>query len=120
MNLLSELRIGNYLFRDGVVVTIDARSIFDLWDDCLPEKYGYKAIPITEKWLLSLGFVEEFSTNKKNRWLSKGCVSYNCQLNRIELTCGGSPRLILPKNIIYIHQLQNLYFALTDEELLVK
>jgi hypothetical protein len=40
-----ELRVGNYLMKDGVMVKIDARSIFDIWE----ETKEYEPIPLTEE-----------------------------------------------------------------------
>jgi hypothetical protein len=57
----NELRIGNLLKRNGIVVTIDGRSIFDIWDDDGIVKLGYEPIEITENLLLKMGF--------KKRWI---------------------------------------------------
>lgn len=50
---VNNLRVGNYLLKDGVTVTIDARSIFDIWSDENLNK-EYKPIPLTEEWLKRL------------------------------------------------------------------
>ncbi|MGK3945644.1 hypothetical protein ABK046_45785, partial [Streptomyces caeruleatus] len=51
----SELRIGNYLKSD-VVVKIDARTIFDIWES----SKKYEPIPITELWLYKFGFEQRY------------------------------------------------------------
>lgn len=113
----SELRINNYLYNDGVVVKIDARTIFDIWDD--KGLKNYKPIPLTEEWMLKFGF-KKLSHN--NIW--QKITNANRVLNLEEadgyiknaVGFGVSEdgyRMIQ----IYVHQIQNLYFALTNEEL---
>ena len=43
-----ELRVGNYLMKDGIMVKIDARSIFDVWE----ETKEYEPVPLTEDIML--------------------------------------------------------------------
>ena len=104
----SELRINNYLYNDGVVVKIDARTIFDIWDD--KGLKNYQPIPLTEEWLLRFGF--EKKGMNRTRWTfwkidlvedEKGIYSFD------------ESRIYI--DIKYVHQLQNLYFALTNEEI---
>lgn len=40
-----ELRVGNYLMKDGIMVRIDARSIFDIWE----QTKDYQPILLTEE-----------------------------------------------------------------------
>lgn len=40
-----DLRVGNYLMKDGVMVKIDARSIFDIWE----ETKEYEPVLLTEE-----------------------------------------------------------------------
>jgi hypothetical protein len=114
----NELRIGNLLYNNNVLVTIDARSIFDIWDDKGLKEY--KPIPLTEEWLLKFGF-------SKRAVLSS--VLYDMKNPRFSIYLNppidksnkwnilGIEKNI---NIQYVHQLQNLYFALTGEELTIK
>lgn len=116
----SELRIGNYLKRD-VIVKIDARSIFDIWE----ETKEYQPIPLTEEWLLRMGFdqVEKYFTIKTGWYFGAGNEQKQTKLN-IKHTSTGRFFVVSPANgSIYlssVHQLQNLYFALTSQELEVK
>ncbi len=100
-----ELRIGNYLKKD-VVVKIDARRIFDIWE----ETKEYQPILLTEEWLLRFGFV---SNPYQDRYENKS-IHVQCNKTRgvTELWIENMP------HIKYVHQLQNLYFALTGEELI--
>ena len=45
-----ELRVGNYLLKDGILVKIDARSIFDIWE----ETKEYEPILLTEDIMVRL------------------------------------------------------------------
>jgi len=119
-----ELRIGNYLqTKTGdltCVTDIEAVNAFDgmyiFW--C----YGYsesqiEPIELTEDWLLRLGFKKTPTkyyigelNELHNRLLDlvlctdKNVISYQDYLHPI----------------LYVHQLQNLYFALTNNELTLK
>ncbi len=50
-----DLRIGNYIYNDKVVVQADGRTIFDIWSG----EGKYKPIPITDEWLFKFGFVKD-------------------------------------------------------------
>ena len=105
----SELRIGNYVYFHGDVeeINIDHFNIFNIIKDgaLLP-------IPLTEEWLLRFGFEK----NGNNQFiLMEGSVDilFNKDLNG--WTCDGINFSINMTE--HVHQLQNLYFALTGEEL---
>lgn len=115
----NELRIGNHLYNDGVIVKIDARSIFDIWNNEGLKKY--KPIPLTEELLLRCGF-ELTNTKKKQyfKWVNRGRklrvlrgikrVGY-----RFFATSEG-----FYFDCQYLHQLQNLYWILCGDELNIK
>jgi hypothetical protein len=70
---------------------------------------GYEPIPLTEDWLLKFGF----ETNGKKMKIE------------LELELEGDKKLFFVHSrgeihIQYVHQLQNLYFALTGKELTIK
>ena len=69
-------------------------------------------IPLTEDWLLKFGFV---SNPYQDRY-EKGDIDVECDKTKGEtiLWLAGAPY------IKYIHQLQNLFYALTGEELTIK
>jgi len=106
-----DLRIGNYIMQGGKITCVEklSRSIDD-WDrtngkrtqDCQP-------IPLTEEWLLKFGFETQGIMAKV--WILKN-------INVWALDGGFANDLDYPIN--YVHQLQNLYFALTGEELTTK
>ena len=68
-----------------------------------------KPIPLTEEWLVEFGFEKAL-----NGWWSDNEIwSYNDG----KFYLGANTYL---SNVKYVHQLQNLYFALTNEELTLK
>lgn len=68
-------------------------------------------IIITKEWLLKFGFTLEYTNGGFTKW-EKG---------KFMLLDGKLPFPIhQKKRIDYVHELQNLYFALTGEELTVK
>lgn len=120
----NELRIGNYIFNDTDIVTVigisktaveissdeneQANYTCYKYSDIHPE---LSPVPLTEEWLMEFGF------------------GITCNIvadkNKVELVYEqGIWRYYLSKttwkDIMYVHQLQNLYFALTGEELTVK
>lgn len=117
----TELRQGNkMIFRfktDSIpeekVIDITLRDLNHI--DRHPE--FYKPIPLTEEWLVKFGFEKSiyhcdiYELNKNGFEISfdfKDRVINGCYLECIEL------------DIKYVHQLQNLYFALIGKELTIK
>lgn len=111
----NELRIGNLIYYDNRVFEIDtlAKEIPTLntiefgigvvnWNDLKP-------IPITEEWLLKLGFRESESNLRKGNIIIRFGENDRLIITLID-------QIVLPK-IQYIHQLQNLYFAIYQNEL---
>ncbi|MCT4085466.1 hypothetical protein HZP81_17095 [Elizabethkingia anophelis] len=106
----NELRIGNYVNHNGFApITIDAVDIIH----CQQHPEAYKPIELTEEWLLKLGF------NKSK--FSSNCFKIT---NGYKFDFAGGKVLYLDsirlEHIKYIHQLQNLHFALGGEELTIK
>lgn len=72
-----------------------------------------KFIPLTEEWLFKLGFECIFTHDDHHYYLE----SLDLGLDRSYQPFGiGQYKL----EFEYVHQLQNLYFALTGEELILK
>lgn len=110
-----ELRIGNlieYFYPHEEEWGTLSVSIEDLED---VHKESFRPIPLTEDWLLKMGFSNqnfywscidenfEIAELKNNEWIHS--------INGCEYTDG--------KTFKYVHQLQNLYFALTNTELTI-
>ena len=104
----NELRIGNCVKLNNSYTTLVPR---DFQRYC--KSYGifeeFEPIPLTEEWLLKFGY------RKNTPFFTDGSIIEFYENNGM-LFCE------LPDNntilhIKYVHQLQNLYFALTGEEL---
>jgi hypothetical protein len=110
----SEMRIGNYAIREGVVVQLDGRSIMDAESGTV----SYEAIPITQEWLVRLGF------NEFSRDMGRIIFRHDKDMLMLEFIKGICwfvfNNEILSNEIKAVHQIQNLFFALTDEELKIK
>jgi len=116
----NELRIGNLIYVDSklryVFGTIykTIQHNYNTQNSTYSENYENECepIPITEEWLLKFGFeVYEFD-NKENQYRFKDRLIVIRDNNFHDY--GTSVKL---KSV---HQLQNLYFALTNEELTIK
>ena len=126
----NELRIGNFLNseRFGIcqVITI-YKNNFDVSTEGKHKKEWFlglecNPIPITEEWLLKFGFEkdEEFDNHFVDFGsLKQEIIRYAIDSNyfTIELFAG---QVFEIENTKYIHQLQNLYFALIQKELELK
>lgn len=113
----NELRLNNYVLETEQVVLLSTN--YDLFK-CLvnvDREIGYKPIPLTEEWLLKFGFKKvgiNFELNSIVIWYS----SYEkCFVWRFMNVGEDADRKV---RLDYLHQLQNLYFALTGEELTIK
>ena len=112
-----ELRIGNYVnlmlnHEDYKTITI---TLLDLWD--IEKKNGeYEPIEIDDEWLLKFGFEKEIQNYPKQDYdrYNLGSIAYN------SFSGFWYNNRILKYQIKYVHQLQNLYFALTNKELIIK
>ena len=126
----SELRIGNLVlcntsigFVDKVipVYSVSENEIvlyheptkeYIYSNDCLIEP-----IPLTDEWLFKFGFEKTLNQYRKPTLLNK--IGYN-NIPFILLFLDNQYQyddLRFRTNIKYVHQLQNLYFSLTGEEL---
>jgi hypothetical protein len=117
----SDLRIGNLVDLGNRIAKIIeiahlACVVVDLEEtqDTIEDYERVKGIPLTEEWLLRFGFEK----NNNNQFiLMEGSVDilFNKDLNG--WTCDGINFSINMTE--HVHQLQNLYFALTGEELIL-
>jgi len=132
----NELRIGNLIQGEeiGEVIKIDitdGRHILTSEEDGGGEDDFYPIL-LTEEWLLKFGF--EWETEEKNHiqlslpdknlypeskitfyQLGKS-IDIHCQLYQSGYLDG----MFTTFAVKYVHQLQNLYFSLTNEELTLK
>ncbi len=134
-----ELRIGNYVIANGLhegkIMTIeqiggkgtldDERRVIFFSEHTAGEFAKHcKGVPLTEQWLIDLGFYKfsygfNLETLRMDA-LSHGHITfyrYSPDVFKIEL--GTSSGYIFGEpSIKYVHQLQNLYFALCGKELI--
>ena len=115
----NELRIGNYVKINKYIFPVKIQDI-EAIDDAMSLA---EPIPLTEEWLLRFGFIRE------EEYDEGGLVDYRYELNKDNLefvSFWGSEDLVginqcqTGVDCEYVHQLQNLYFALTGEELTIK
>ncbi|WP_426473425.1 hypothetical protein [Chryseobacterium balustinum] len=138
-----ELRIGNWVEfngKHGIVITIGKKSVIIELGTKIKEHSAYtesenpnldeiKPIPLDEEWLLKFGFknitlkyqenseliglylenLDSYLTFDNNEW----------RLEQDDDWRDGGNHHDLP-NFEFVHQLQNLYFALTGKELTLK
>lgn len=121
----NELRIGNLTFEFNQNDNEWIESNVSCWDfekarlnNNETEFEHRKHIPITEEWLLKFGFEEESDTEGDIYMVKQPLWIYENE--RIYYSKSRDDYFFYLKNIFYVHQLQNLYFALTGKELEIK
>ena len=104
-----ELRIGNYVQdHNGQILDIIRLEGMEITDYLKP-------IPITEDWLKRLGF-ENYGHIYTLHFKNGFALNYNTSLKSWFLSIHSTTTTAI-SDFKYVHQLQNLYFALTGEEL---
>jgi hypothetical protein len=123
----NELRIGNYIYRLGVKsivksVTKGSENVdyVQLINSDVLTTNQVDPIPLTTEWLLNFGFEHrKCGICGQDQWAGfdfyiKDWLTFRGNLEK-------DNRLILAPyfdcQIFYVHELQNLYFALTSEKL---
>ena len=140
---LRELRIGIYVkpFKKKHNGTLASELDFVCLNqldiiDVFYEGYNLETIPLTEEWLIKFGLYNnlklnynkrqgvEYRFNKKKLGTYIIKRYYNNSLYNMQFVYDDKhnniPNEQIWVNIKYVHQLQNLYFALTGKELQIK
>ena len=107
-------RLGNFYLENGAVKTVTPNVIEQLFES--EHRQWFEPIQLNEEWLFNLGFAQFV---KNNYWYRIGfgtkilniSISGNLEIENINGNC------VNIGSIDYVHQLQNLYFALCGEEL---
>ena len=133
----NELRIGNYVTHgneklckvisienDKAELSYDGESNGISWHYFKKVHPFIEPIPLTEEWLVKFGFEKKEDLNSKDypfahSIFTKSSKSRLCNEFKIGANQNGF-HFYSMVYINYIHQLQNLYFALTGEELEIK
>lgn len=128
----NELRIGNYVEHNGnwsyrdhsapKIIQWEESDFYALGESTIFLE-DIKPIQLTEEWLLKFGF--EKNKSNKNRFIHyiSGFEIERQGSKFAYAVWGGEDAPFLTQffgHHNYVHQLQNLYFALTGEELTIK
>ena len=131
----NELRIGNLYNQFGNIHQVNGHIISEL-EKAPQGQLWCKPIPLTEEWLLKFGFEksqEQWYTIKYftdcNLATEQMAITYNLSSNRCavfdaieetDIVNILSYPIYTSKKVLYVHELQNIYFALTKKELTMK
>ena len=121
----TELRIDNLVYRRFKVVRVRHETLNNLQIHPLIIGRLYQPIKITEEWLLSFGFEKREQGVCNYFHIGTNPVTHDWLFDLVWLKeCRNTDKyegFPFYKNgrfvIKYVHQLQNLFFALTQEEL---
>mgnify|MGYP003659990312 CR=1 FL=1 len=119
-----ELRIGNLIQKNGYVFTVEeilgkdncviAAGEKDISLELIESNEQTKPIILTEEWLVKFGVLFGFNHCGSVYDIEYGLNGYNLRLN---YDVGMSKYI---GSIKHVHQLQNLYYALTGEHLVIQ
>lgn len=123
----NELRIGNLIkpcnnnywsewYLNKVRTTGVRCTIETLLDK--DEYWNWEYIPLTEEWLFKFGLLEVKKGKKYT--VSAGIANLYITENGKKYNYAVYEKPFFIQKIKYVHQLQNLYFALTGQELQIK
>lgn len=119
-----ELRIGNFItvcnpkdelleIRTPTIERLNVHHLSDIYFENVD--WVYQPIPLTEEWLLKLGFENYDSLMFSiDDLLVVDLEDFTFGINTFDIFW------MTNANAIYVHQIQNLYFSLTGKELEIK
>lgn len=140
---VQELRIGNYIMDSPINgdEPLEVHAIYSnlvIHEDTHIYNDEIRPIPLTEEWLLNFGYIHnkeweifhlsEYSieniSHQKNSRLVLRFINGKIQCLQFYLDSMSNPqwqpRLIFIQEIKYVHQIQNIFHELTNEELTIK
>jgi hypothetical protein len=120
-----ELRLGNL-----ILVNEKVQEVIEL---PLPEncnKKNTKGVPISKKWLINFGFkniVDKLDIRSLDLFIGDGSIGFysnnESDYSHVYVYCEthkDADQVRIGDNLLFVHQLQNLYFTLTNQELNTK
>jgi len=122
-----ELRLGNliYVKYDGInpqtkIRKVSLATISEVTRD--GNDISYKPIPLTEEWLVKFGFYGKYKSVNTQWSLGGFSIQQESNVDEEHNTIPTEQRFHYNWDFVveYVHSLQNLYFALTGEELAIK
>ena len=112
----NELRIGNLILKNGKLHYTNYMTIRDVFGLSVTDKVKFEPITLTEEWLLKFGFEKRNDGDFNLLKFSEVDIVIDKDFD-----CWKCDGIYFSVNALqYVHQLQNLYFALTGEELKFK
>ena len=120
----NELRIGNWITYDDKPFQVGLWFFTEL-DAKVSYINDFEPIPLTEEWILKFGFAKiQNIYQRHNQILLEPILNGLNRSYRVKFwttsIARAEPIYQSQLTIQYVHQLQNLYFALTGEELTIK
>ena len=111
----NELRLGNLFIEENsskIISVIGLEKNRIVFDGIFLDKWQAKPITLTDEWLIKFGFIKTESFAYYN-------INSNLELINISNKYFRAHFMDKPikKYIQYLHQIQNLYFELTGDEL---
>ena len=112
-----DLRIGNYVLCNGLRTIVNESLMISIIQKDI--QWTIEPIELTEEWLLIFGFERHELDNWFYLKIINDWTRLNININGsvCELSISNHGAVI---NVAYVHQLQNLYYALTQTELTLK
>ena len=113
-----ELRIGNYCFFGK---DFKGQNILSKIDSIIDPINSHDPIPLTEEWLLRFGFLKRKTLSHPYFFIEiDDHVIMDIGLSgTVTIEAYDGHEIFIPADIKFVHQLQNLYFALTGKELTI-
>lgn len=113
----SELRLGNFINNNNKVIEITLAQNVTVTANTFSgmlslRKQDIIPIPLTEDWFIKFGF-----ENKSIYFVKDGEYRFTLAENKVYVQVGPDELGCFIRTIQYVHELQNLYFALTGTEL---
>jgi hypothetical protein len=126
---ITELRIGNWVEQtehkeSGMPFKKHIQFSESNWyrmGDCVEYEEDFEPITLTEEWLVKFGWVWNKETNSYEKY-PNGDARMHLEyrpLNGSYKMFNYVLKALICERIWYVHQLQNLFFALAGEELLI-